>query len=276
MLALCAVAAPQDAPLMVAAPEGPLLLGDRFELIVTGDFDADARLTVGELPDGLQAGPARAVQTPDGLAWHLPLRAVREGGLRVGNLAVVTGQGERAVPSVRIEVVLDLPPGRVPRVAAPLAAVSVPMPAADLLPFIVSLSVGLLLLCIYAAWAGRNIPPPPVLRRPPELIAADALAHLRTHLPQTREEVPLFVTSISAVLRTYIEDVFGVRAPESTTEEFLFEVAARHDALAAHKEPLSGFLQSCDLIKFARHRPDPSSAEPLLGTAEGFVEATHA
>ncbi|MHC4845796.1 MAG: hypothetical protein ACYTCU_06515, partial [Planctomycetota bacterium] len=224
----------------------------------------------------LQPGEPRFEQVLDGMALHLPLRAVREGELRVDGLAVVDAGGERAVPPVDISVTLDLPPGRTPRVADPLGPVHVPMPPADLLPFLVALPLTLLLLGLYTALAGRRVAPPPPVRRPPELVAADAFAQLRTHLPRTRDEVPAFVTAVSGVLRTYIEDVFSVRAPESTTEEFLFEVAARHDALAAHRDSLGGFLTSCDLIKFARHRPEPSAAEPLLLTAEDFVEATQA
>lgn len=268
--------AKQDALLVAVVPESPLLLGDRFLLIVSGGLDEDSRLVVDALPEGLQAGRVRTERTPDGLELHLPLRALREGELRVDGLAVVTADGERAVPRVDIRVTLDLPPGRMPRVADPLGPVSVPMPPADLLPFLIGLSVALVALCAYAALVGRRIPPPPKLRRPPELIAIEAFAHLRTHLPSTREDVPAFVITVSGVLRTYIEEVFAVRAPESTTEEFLFEVAARHDALAQHQQVLGGFLQSCDLVKFAGHRPEPSTVEPLLVTAEEFVEATHA
>lgn len=278
LVALCSIAgavAAQDAPLAVIAPDGPLLLGDRFELIVTGGLDTSARVTLDALPEGLQPGEPRFEQVLDGLALHLPLRAVREGDLRVDGLAIVDAGGERAVPPVDITVMLDLPPGRTPRVADPLGPVHVPMPPADLLPFLVGLPLTLLLLGLFAAMAGRRIAPPPPVRRPPELIAADAFAQLRTHLPRTRDEVPAFVTSVSGVLRTYIEDVFRVRAPESTTEEFLYEVAARHDSLAEHRESLGGFLTSCDLVKFARHRPEPAIAEPLLLTAEDFVEATH-
>jgi len=279
LMATCAIAGAvpaQDAPLSVIAPDGPLLLGDRFELIVTGGLDSNARLSLDALPDGLQPGEPRLEQVLDGMALHLPLRAVREGELRVDGLVIVDGGGERVVPPVELTVTLDLPPGRTPRVAGLLSPVRVPMPPAELLPFVAVLTTALLLLGVYAALAGRRIPPPPMLRRPPELVAADAFAHLRTHLPRSRDEVPAFVTSVSGVLRTYIEEAFAVRAPESTTEEFLFEVAARHDSLSEHRDSLGGFLTSCDLVKFARHRPEPTAAEPLLLTAEDFVEATHA
>jgi hypothetical protein len=95
-------------------------------------------------------------------------------------------------------------------------------------------------------------------------------------LPATRDAVPAFVVAVSAVLRRYIEDRFGVRAPESTTEEFLEAVMAPGSELGSHREVLGRFLQLCDLVKFAHLRPEPSAALPLLDTAEGFVESTRA
>jgi hypothetical protein len=117
------------------------------------------------------------------------------------------------------------------------------------------------------------VPPPPP--RPPELVAAEALARLRGRLPRSHDEVPAFVVEVSGVLRAYIEARFGLHAPESTTEEFL-PTATAHPALAGHREMLARFLTGCDLVKFARHRPEPASMGELLATAEGFVEATRA
>jgi hypothetical protein len=86
--------------------------------------------------------------------------------------------------------------------------------------------------------------------------------------------VPPFVDAVSTILRHYVEDRFGLRAPESTTEEFLALVAARQDALAGRQPELQRFLVTCDGVKFARERPAPAAVTPLIDVAEGFVEST--
>jgi hypothetical protein len=261
---------------VVQAPEGPVLLGAHFELVVRGDFEGAAALDLGELPPGLRAGEARLEATADGVRLVQPLRAVREGPQRLAGLGVVADGARHALPTVDVQVTLGLDPGRIPRVADPLPPVAVPSPPADVQAFALATGLGLLLLGAYIVAAGRRVAPPPPLPRPPELVATEALAALRLRLPDGEEQVPPFVDAVSSVLRAYVEERFGARAPESTTEEFLAELARRHDALSGHSGPLERFLRACDLVKFARHRPPPAGVVPLLDTAEDFVESTRA
>jgi hypothetical protein len=274
--AVARVAAGTEQEYAVRAPSGPVLLGDRFELVVEGALHGAASLDLGELPAGLRAGDARLEATPDGVRLVQPLRAVREGTQRLEGLAVVADGRRHPLPAVEWRVVLDQPSGRIPRVADPLPPVAVPAPPASVLPFALASALGLALLGLFVVVTGRRLPPPPPVPRPPDLLATEALAALRLRLPADEEAVPPFVDGVSAVLRTYVEERFGARAPESTTEEFLADVAARHDALAGHSGALEGFLRACDLVKFARHRPPPAGVVPLLDTAEDFVEATRA
>ena len=61
-----------------------------------------------------------------------------------------------------------------------------------------------------------------------------------------------FYERISDILRYYIEHHFSLRAPERTTEEFLYELANTNVLPESDKENLAQFLQHCDLVKFAR------------------------
>ena len=64
-----------------------------------------------------------------------------------------------------------------------------------------------------------------------------------------------FATRVSEVVRTYLEERFGLHAPDRTTEEFLGELATSVALESRHKALLADFLTGCDLVKFARHQP---------------------
>jgi hypothetical protein len=79
---------------------------------------------------------------------------------------------------------------------------------------------------------------------------------------------------LSAVVRRYLEDRYGIRAPELTTEEFLQEARRLRELAPAHRELLSAFLARCDRVKFASHRPDAAESRAALDEARAFVEET--
>ena len=250
-------------------------LGRRVDLVLEGDVKAGDEILLPSVPDGLQAEQARLVDEDGARVMRWALRGVREGRFTLSGLQLRSGESMQPLPDVHVEVTLDVRGGGLPEVAEPLPPVRVPYAPVARSPIAAALGAILLLLGLLVARAGRVVvvPPPPL--RPPELIAAEALARLRGRLPRTHDEVPAFVVEVSAVLRAYIEGRFGLHAPESTTEEFL-PAATAHPALAGHRDVLARFLTGCDLVKFARHRPEPSSMGELLATAEGFVEATRA
>ncbi len=257
----------------VEPASGPVLLGRRFELVVRGPLQAGDRLLADAPGAGLAADEPGLAEGPDGRALRWPLRALHEGEFTLTGLFVERSGERHALPDVPVTVVLDLPPGELPEVAAPLAPVRVPYAPANLLPFLLGVPAALALLALLVARASRPVRPPRPAPRPPELVAAEALARLRGRLPRTRDEVPAFVVEVSGVLRTYTEERFGLRAPESTTEEFL-SLAAAHPALADQREMLGGFLAQCDLVKFAGVRPDPRGMPDVLAAAERFVDTT--
>jgi hypothetical protein len=79
---------------------------------------------------------------------------------------------------------------------------------------------------------------------------------------------------LSAIVRSYLEHRYDIRAPELTTEEFL-QVASRSAELtSAHRTQLSLFLERCDRVKFAGYRPESQESIDTLAAARGFVEDT--
>lgn len=114
---------------------------------------------------------------------------------------------------------------------------------------------------------------------PPHVTALRALARLRSTGRATPEEVDAFYVEVSRILRTYLEQRFGLRAPERTTEEFLAEInqqGERSPLDGRQRAALGGFLRQCDLVKFARVLPSEDVHAESLRFAEELVEATRA
>jgi hypothetical protein len=83
-----------------------------------------------------------------------------------------------------------------------------------------------------------------------------------------------FVIAVSDTARAYLEERFNFRAPERTTEEFLRELSGTDLLAREQKESLGNFLESCDLVKFAKYEPRETELRELHGSAVKLVEET--
>jgi len=101
-------------------------------------------------------------------------------------------------------------------------------------------------------------------------IALQALQRLHDDNPP----VEAFYTRLSDIVRQYLEGQLGLRAPERTTEEFLYEISRDHALSPEHRELLGAFLQESDLVKFARFRPGAEDMKRAFDAAENFVRDT--
>jgi hypothetical protein len=123
--------------------------------------------------------------------------------------------------------------------------------------------------------AGRRSPPAAApTAAPPYEAALRALAALRGRRLSEQHEVDLWYRELSAIVRRYLEERFGLRAPERTTEELIREAAGSGLLAPAHQEVVRLFLTECDLVKFARHRPSPDDVSRALAAAERLVRET--
>ena len=80
----------------------------------------------------------------------------------------------------------------------------------------------------------------------------------------------------------YLGEVLGFDAVDRTSEEVLRDLAAR-GAAAAIRDTSRGFLEACDVVKFAKHRPGRDEIDAtvergrkLLDLARPRPEATPA
>jgi hypothetical protein len=81
-----------------------------------------------------------------------------------------------------------------------------------------------------------------------------------------------FSIKISALLRSFIEQHFGIKAVRQTTNEFLIEASKNSHFDLAQQERLRHFLLTCDSIKFAQANAGVQESEALFEQAAGFVE----
>lgn len=105
-------------------------------------------------------------------------------------------------------------------------------------------------------------------------VAIQALRQLLDENLIGRGEVDAFYTRLSDIVRHYLEGRFDLRAPERTTEEFLYEVSRDSALTPEHQALLSLFLQEADLVKFARFRPGLVDMKRVFDAAEEFVQDT--
>jgi hypothetical protein len=110
-------------------------------------------------------------------------------------------------------------------------------------------------------------------------IALPVPAHIRAK--QKLEEALALISQpkpfcilVSDTIRLYLEERFDFRAPERTTGEFLLELNATDLMSPEQKESLGTFLESCDLVKFAKFEPTTAELRGLHGSAVKLVEET--
>lgn len=129
----------------------------------------------------------------------------------------------------------------------------------------IMIAVGLIL---FFTLRRKNVPLPPMI---PAHVRARH--HLEDALALLSQPKP-FCILVSDTIRFYLEERFDFRAPERTTEEFLYELQNTDLLLPDQKESLGGFLKRCDLVKFARYEPRETELRDLHDAALRLVDET--
>ena len=105
-------------------------------------------------------------------------------------------------------------------------------------------------------------------------VAVRRLAELEQRGAPDAASADAWFVELSAIVRSYLEGRYQVRAPELTTEEFLQEARRAAGLSAEHRDLLIAFLERCDRVKFAGYRPDADESLATLRAARAFVEDT--
>ena len=109
---------------------------------------------------------------------------------------------------------------------------------------------------------------------PPHEAALGALDALLADNLISEGRYQLFFLRLSDIVRHYVEERFGLRAPERTTEEFLAEMAAAPVIRKDHQKLLRGFLHQADMVKFAKFLPAEDEVGGAVNAARRFIRQT--
>jgi hypothetical protein len=108
-------------------------------------------------------------------------------------------------------------------------------------------------------------------RQTAEEIAHAALARLLAEDLPGRGLLKEFYVRLTGIVRHYVEDTTGIRAPEQTTEEFLRDIRSGAVFPPDRSVRLADFLESADLVKYAGQLPQQEQIDQAIARAHEFV-----
>ncbi len=107
----------------------------------------------------------------------------------------------------------------------------------------------------------------------PHETALEELEALRAGLIN-KGDVKEYFVGVSDCIRGYVERSFKLRAPEMTSEEFFNSLHNSSVLSVSHRELLKGFVNACDMVKFAKYSPKRDEIDNVYTTAKNFVYET--
>ena len=115
---------------------------------------------------------------------------------------------------------------------------------------------------------------PPEPQLPAWELAYQQLEALRQENLLDKGLLKEFFTRVSDISRQYMENRFKIHAPHMTTEEFLYYLGISGHLNETQKISLKGFLNSCDMVKFAKYAPTTNEALKNFDLAKRLVDDT--
>lgn len=110
--------------------------------------------------------------------------------------------------------------------------------------------------------------------RSPHEIAYELLEKLLREDLITQGLIKEYYYRLTGIVRHYIENRFGLLAPERTTEEFLAEMAHTNILNETHKRLIRDFLERCDMVKYATYGPSRIEIQETYDAAKRLIDET--
>lgn len=111
----------------------------------------------------------------------------------------------------------------------------------------------------------------PAVMKPYWVIADERLEGLRKHGFIKAGKIEEFYILLSYIIRKFLEDHLSVKVPEMTTQEFLGYLRDSSRLNSDHNGLLKKFLNSCDMVKFAKYGPSLMETEESFDIAKKLV-----
>lgn len=105
-------------------------------------------------------------------------------------------------------------------------------------------------------------------------IALEQLEQLARRNLIAQGHIKAYYSELSDIIRTYFENQYSIRAPEMTSEEFLNSLKNSQKLSSIQKNALAQFLNSCDMVKFAKYAPQAEESEKSYQLARGLIYET--
>jgi len=285
LFAALAQSAPVEVVTTLTPPETPFHRPARYTITVVAPVDV-----VYEIPELPNTFPGLEIKFAESSSDALPDGRRRESRSYVLDpieireyvlpaVEVAYGDGQKAVAPATAFRVRDLSAAeaeQASRFETVIGPEAFPVPRRRLFWMLAGAVVAVLGLLGFAGYLVRpsRTPGPAVPPLSPWETAYRRLLALEGRNLPVSGEFELYYVELSAILRHYIEDRFGLRAPEQTTPEFLDAAAASGVLTADQQAPLSAFLRHCDRVKFARFLPSQEDMRHGLAFVKRFVRET--
>ena len=109
---------------------------------------------------------------------------------------------------------------------------------------------------------------------PPHVIALEKLTELQKKKLWQSGDLKGYYSSLTTIIREYIELRYNILALEQTTSEILSDLSQKQEIAIELKEKLKELLQLADLVKFAKMKTLAEENEKLFAYAKSFIEET--
>lgn len=254
----------------VALPDFSPMSGDTLTLVRSWQLDTTARLRVRR-----SGGKARLYN----LRGSIVLAPFEEGTYHLPDIPVLRGSDTLRFAGLEMEV-KTMPVDTATFVLHDIKGqIRYPLTFKELLPWIaafwllaVLVILTVCLVQLHRRRAGGEAAAP---KDPAYIVALRELDKWRGDKFWAPDKQKAYYSGITDALKTYIEDRFGVDAPEMTTAELFDALRAEKDLPEELRQELQDVFECADFVKFAKHTASDEENARALPTAVRFVTSTY-